>query len=577
MRKYIIGALALLALAACTNKPKDGDYTLELLTTNDLHGSYFDSTYVNNDTRRSLLSVNYYVDSVRTAVGKENVILLDAGDFLQGDNAAYYYNYVDTTSEHIFSRMASYMGYDVVVSGNHDIETGHAVYDRIGKELNARGIPFLGGNAIRNDDGKRYFPEQAIIKKNGLKVLVLGYNNASISTWLDETIWSGMHFESLLPLVQKDVDEIVEKQKPQVVIVAVHSGTGAGNGEMLESQGLDLFNSLRGVDFVVCAHDHRAVTRQNDSICLINSGSHARNIGHGTISVKVKDGKVIEKKMEAGMIPVSADKADTQMRAAFQADYLKVKEFTLQEVGNLEMELKTSDAFMGMSDYVNFVHTVQLTSTPARISFAAPLKYNGYVKSGTVLYNDLFTIYPYENQLFVVKMTGKEIKDYLECSYDTWIQTIKSANDHVLNIRQVGDPRNSQEGWSFVHRSYNFDSAAGVNYTVDVTKPFGERITLSTMASGEPFDITETYEVAMTSYRANGGGELLEKAGIPDSSDRIVLKAKEIRDLVYDFFLTHGTVTHELVGDPSIIGKWEFIPSDMAKKAINADMLLLFR
>lgn len=576
MKRYIIGALALLAMASCSHKPKDGEYSLELLTTNDLHGSYFDSTYVSSDTRRSLLAVNYYVDSVRTAAGKDHVILLDAGDFLQGDNAAYYFNYVDTTSEHIFPRLAAYMGYDAVVSGNHDIETGHAVYDRIAKDLKSHGIPFLGGNAIKNDDGKRYFPEYAVIKKDGIKVLVMGYNNASISTWLDETLWSGMHFESLLPLVQKDVDDIVAKEKPQVVIVAVHSGTGAGDGSMLESQGLDLFNSLSGVDFVVCAHDHRATTIQNDSICLINSGSHARALGHGTINIKIKDGKVVEKTLSAGLIKVDADKADANMRASFQADYDKVKEFTLQEVGQLEMELKTSDAFRGMSDYVNFVHTVQLSSTSARISFAAPLKYNGYVKSGTVLYNDLFTIYPYENQLFVIKMTGSEIKDYLENSYDAWIQTIKSANDHVLNIRQVGDPRNGQEGWSFIRRSYNFDSAAGVNYTVDVTKPFGERIALSTMASGEPFDITETYEVAMTSYRANGGGELLQKAGIPDSSERIILKAKEIRDMVYDFFLAHGTVTHELVSDPGIIGKWEFIPKDMANKALDTDMSLLF-
>ena len=91
MTKVIRFILPLLLAAACCG-PKDGDYQLHVLTTNDVHGTYFDSTYVDNRTQNSMLAANYYVDSVRTAVGKESVVLLDAGDFLQGNNAAYYYN-----------------------------------------------------------------------------------------------------------------------------------------------------------------------------------------------------------------------------------------------------------------------------------------------------------------------------------------------------------------------------------------------------------------------------------------------------------------------------------------------------
>jgi len=132
--------LTLLILAASCCGPRDGEYALRVLTTNDVHGRYFDSLYVEDGLRNSLISASWYVDSVRTAAGKENVLLVDVGDFLQGDNAAYYYNYVDTLSEHIYARMAEYMGYDAVVVGNHDVETGHAVYDRLGKQMD---IPLL--------------------------------------------------------------------------------------------------------------------------------------------------------------------------------------------------------------------------------------------------------------------------------------------------------------------------------------------------------------------------------------------------------------------------------------------------
>ena len=157
MKRFVF--LCLLALVSCA--PKDGEYTFHLLTTNDVHGHYFDSLYVSDRTANSLLSVAWYADSVRLAAGKENVILVDAGDCLQGDNAAYYFNYVDTLSKHLFARMVEAVGYDAVVVGNHDIETGHAVYDRIDATMD---VPFLAAKAIRTDNGKPYFQEFVTLK-----------------------------------------------------------------------------------------------------------------------------------------------------------------------------------------------------------------------------------------------------------------------------------------------------------------------------------------------------------------------------------------------------------------------------
>ena len=399
MTKTLRIMLAGLLAAACS-APADGDYQLHVLTTNDIHGTYFDSTYVDGSTQNSMLAAYYYVDSVRTAVGRDNVVLLDAGDFLQGNNAAYYYNYVETETPHVFSRMVSYMGYDAVTWGNHDVEPGHAVYDRVSKEIEGYGIPFLGGNSIREDNGKPYFPVYTILKKGRLKVAVLGFNNANIKAWLDEDIWSGMHFESLVPLVQKDVDMVIAKEKPHVVIVCVHSGTGDGDGSVLESQGLDLYKSLKGVDVLVCAHDHRPYVTDNGSIALLNSGSHSRNLGHGVVNVSVKKGKAVSKSVKSGLIPIRKEKADPEMRKAFQKDYEAVKAFTLREVGELKADLNLSDAFAGMSDYINLIHTVSLGCEPAQISVAAPLTQRGIIKAGKLVFNDLFTLYQYENQLF---------------------------------------------------------------------------------------------------------------------------------------------------------------------------------
>ena len=575
MKKIISIILAAAALASCCG-PKDGEYTFRLLTTNDVHGRYFDSLYVADATDNALTNISWYADSLRAAEGAENVILLDAGDCLQGDNAAYYFNYVDTASRHLYARMTEYIGYDAVVVGNHDIETGHKVYDRLAGTMN---VPLLAANAIRTDNGKPYFQEYVTMKRHGLKITIIGFTNPNIKGWLSPVLWEGMTFESLIPMAQEVVDRVSAKEDSDVVIVAVHAGTGNGDGSILESQGLDLFKSLRGVDFVVTAHDHRPLVQKNDSICLINSGSHCRNLGLGTVTVRVENGKVVSKVLDAELLPVDKKNVDTRMQELFRQDYQAVKAFTLKEVGQLKTDLRTKDAYVGMSDYLNLIHTLSLGCTPAQISFAAPLTFNGFVEAGTLVYNDLFTIYPYENQLYVVRMTGKEIKDYLEYSYDAWINTVSSADDRLLKITDRPDPRTGQKAWSFINRSYNFDSAGGLVYTVDVTKPYGQRILIQSLADGNAFNLTAEYNVAMTSYRASGGGSIMRLgAGIDTDNiaDRIVAYHPELREILYDYLVKNGEIAPEKIGDPAVVGSWKFIPESLAEKALQRDMDLLF-
>ena len=578
IRPYLLSACVFLAFS-CGRTLKDGEYTLTVLSTNDVHGTWFDSTYVDSRTRPSLMAVKHYVDSVRTADGVGNVLLLDAGDCLQGDNAPYYFNYVDTETPHLFPRLVKYMGYDAVAVGNHDIETGHPVYDRVAADLKKNKVDFLAANAIRNDDGKPYFKPYKIVKKAGLKVAVLGYTNANMKAWLTEELWSGMHFVPIVDVIQADVDRIKAKEHPDVMVVVMHSGTGEGDGSMLESEGLDAFHLVKGVDFMLASHDHRPFVEANDSCGFLNSGSHSRNIAEGKLHLTVKGRKVVSRTYEAGLIPVRADKADPEMKAHFHSDYEAVKAFTLREVGVLNTDLWTRDAYRGMSDYMNLIHTLSLGCKPAEISFGAPLTFNGHVESGIIRYNDLFTIYPFENQLFVVKMKGEEIQRYLEHSYNKWINTIAKADDRLLKIEARDDARTQQQRWSFVNRSYNFDSAAGINYTVDVTKPFGQRIDITSMADGSAFDPQREYNVAMTSYRASGGGNLMKETGIDTDriDDRVVARYPEIRNILYDYLMENGSIDPEVIGNPAVIGQWKFVPEPLAEAAMERDMQLLFK
>ncbi|MBO6169566.1 MAG: bifunctional metallophosphatase/5'-nucleotidase [Bacteroidales bacterium] len=568
MKKISVFSILLVFLTVGLNAQES---ELHIITTGDVHGSYFNRPYVGAKTKTSLMSVKHFVDSVRAAVGPENVLLLDAGDCLQGDNAAYYFNYVVPDQPHIYPRLVSYMGYDACVVGNHDIETGHAVYDKVFKELDGLGIPWLAGNAI-TPDGGTYFPEYKMIMKGGRKILVLGYNNANIAGWLSPELWSGMEHVSLVPLVRKRVRALRAKLHPDAVVVVVHSGTGSGDGKSIESQGLDIFRTLCGADVLVAAHDHRPAVVVTKKRCLIDGGARCGNVGHAVL--KFKGHRVVYRTASIDVLDKKA--VDENMVKLFDSEFQAVKDFTLRPVGYLAMPLRSRDAYVGMSDYIDLLHTVQLAESKAKVSIAAPLTFNGYVAPGQVIYNDMFTIYPFENQLFVLKLSGRELKSMLELSYDRWICT---PGDHVLRIKNTPDPRTGAEKWSFENRSYNFDSAAGINYTVDVTKPFGERIVISGFADGSAFDYEAMYTVAMTSYRANGGGDLLVKgAGIPheELSSRVVARYPEIREMVYQFIKSHEQVDHDLVSDRTVLGEWRFVPESVALPLLKSDLELVF-
>ena len=518
------------------------------------------------------MSVKWYVDSLRAAVGPENVLLLDAGDALQGDNASYYFNYVATEEPHIFPRLVAYMGYDACIVGNHDIEAGHPVYDRVRGQFDALGIPYLAGNAFK-DDGTTYFDEYALLQKGTHRVLVMGYNNANIDGWLAPDLWEGMHHKSLT-MVRKRVKKLKAQLKPDIVVVVVHSGTGKGDGSSYESQGLDIFKHLKGVDVLVTAHDHipACIYSHDGKSWLVNGGARCGNVGHAVLGFK--DGKVSSRSAEIRRMDKM--KVDEAMVARFDPEFQTVKDFTVQPVGQLEVPLMTRDAYSGMSPYIDLLHTVQLRASGADVSLAAPLTYDGKVRPGQLVFNDLFTIYPFENQLYVLNLKGREIKDLLEFSYDHWICW---SGEHVLSIKEAPDPRTGARKWSFVFRSYNFDSAAGINYTVDVNKSAGSRVTISSFADGRPFDEDAVYKVAMTSYRANGGGEMLTNgAHIAHSklNDRIVARLPEIRELIYQYIRSHGSIGPSLFSDRAVLGEWKFVPEKTVAPLMEKDLDLLF-
>ena len=537
------GIGCLISLLSSKGSLADGQYKVTVVSTTDVHGAYFDSAYVDNlAAKTSLANVSTYLKELR-ASGVQPV-LVDVGDNLQGDNAAYYFNYVSVDVPHIYPRIVAYLGYDAVVVGNHDMETGHDVYDRVAREMT---VPYLAANAAFDRDGNgkadmeenpknklvtdSYFLPYCVVDRGGVKVAVIGMTNANIKSWLSEAVWYGIDFQPIHDIAQDLVDQVVGKEKPQLVVLAVHSGTGTEQPDR-ENEALYLASTLRGVDLVINGHDHRPVAKEvegpDGEVVLLDAGTKASVVGQADFTLTVKNGKVVDKVVDYRLVPMDKVPVDPDYVAAFKDDFNAVKEFANRPIGHLSETIFLADALDGPSPYINLIQTVQLGASGADVSFAAPLSNSGVVPEGVIEFQDLVSIYRFENLLYVVELTGQQIKDYLEHSYDAW-------------VNRSGP-------------SYNWDSADGIRYEVSKSAPKGERVHILSMNDGTPFDPAKTYKVAMTSYRASGGGDLLrDGAGVDPAQVVIVGKYKDIRSLIGDYIAARGEIK------PEMPTNWKFV------------------
>ena len=575
--KRLISLIMILAAGFNTINAQEHTIKLKIVQTSDIHGNFFPYDFINRKAwGGSLARVHAFAKEQRKTFG-ENLILLDNGDILQGQPSVYYYNFIDTVSSHLCADMLNFMRYDAANMGNHDIETGHAVYDRWVKECN---FPVLGANIIDTKTGAPYLPPYKIIERDGIKIAVLGLITPAIPAWLAENLWEGLQFEDMETSARKWVKIIQEKEKPDILIGLFHSGRDASKntGKWNENASLTVAQNVPGFHIVLMGHDHRQFCQnvpncEGNYVMAVNPGSNGNAVSDIDIAI-TKNGNETSMNIDARLTDMNKYEPSQEFMAHFKKQYDDVDNFVKQKIGTITASLDTRPAYFGSSAFIDFIHTLQLAISGADISFAAPLSFDATIDKGDIYMSDMFNLYKYENMLYIMELTGKEIKDYLEYSYSIWTRQMTSPDDSLLLLKDI-TPEEDKSHAIFANPSYNFDSAAGIIYTVDVTKPQGEKISISSMADGTPFLMDKTYKVAINSYRGNGGGELLTRgAGIPQDQlhARIVFSTdKDLRFYLMEYIRKQGTLS------PKALNQWRFIPDEWVKQAAKRDYDLLFK
>ena len=545
---------------------------MKVIETSDVHGHFFPYDFMEKKPLKGTLSrANSYIKKERATYG-ENLLLIDNGDILQGQPCVYWSNYVMPTNENLAASVINYMQYDAETVGNHDIEPGHKVYDKWIREVRC---PLLGANIVKAGSDGTAHPKNiynglqpySVHYVDGVKICIIGMLTPAIPNWLTENVWKGLEFEEMTACARKWVKYVKEVERPDLIFGLFHSGKDGGivTDDYEENATAAVAREVPGFDIIFFGHDHQVhnewiTDKEGRQVLIIDPSCYVKNIAEAEIELTYEKGHLVKKDIKGKIVSVLDEEIDEEMIRHFQPQIDGAKAYVGRKIGTFGASIYTRDSFFGNSAFTDLIHNLQLQITGADISITAPLSFNAVI------------LYRFENLLLVLRMTGEEIRKHLEMSYDMWTNQMKSPDDHILLLNE--QTKEDQQRTGFKYYTFNFDSACGIDYEVDVTKPDGEKVRILQMSDGTPFDEKKWYKVAMNSYRANGGGELLTHgAGIPkDSLSSRVLYCSELDQRHY----LMEEIERQKTVNPKANTNWKFVPEAWAQPAIERDRKLLF-
>ncbi|MBQ5958567.1 MAG: bifunctional metallophosphatase/5'-nucleotidase [Bacteroidales bacterium] len=519
MRHFSIIMLMIpILMASCSSKDTTA---LTFVETTDTHGTYHEMA---NDAMM--------IHQLRNSLG-DHLILLDNGDNLQGSPYQYFSNH-DAEHPNVAASVLNYFPYDVVGVGNHDIEAGRPVFDRLFSEVK---MPVVCANVIDESTGQPYWKPYVILNRDGFKIAVLGLLTPYVVTWVPERLRPGLRFEQSEAAAAHWARVIREKEHPDLLVGLFHSGWEPQEQNLPEDAPLGRENATKwiaehvpGFDLIFYGHDHRAraeklVNAAGDTVYVLNAGARGANLAMAEVVLSKKQ----RPKITVSLAPTDGEEEDAEFLAMLQPYMERARQYQEQEVAVLPVKISPEETLKGSCLWVDEIHRCQFDVVEglgihADISLAAPLSLRHELEPGMLTVADFFKWYPFENSLAVVEMSGRDVKAHLEYSYEM---------------------RNT---------IYNYDCAAGIRYVIDSAKPYGERVSILSMEDGSPFELDKTYRVVLNSYRSMGGGNhFVNGCGWAQddiAAHRVWNSEEDLRSLFVDWAKQKGTL------DESPLGNW---------------------
>jgi 2',3'-cyclic-nucleotide 2'-phosphodiesterase (5'-nucleotidase family) len=492
----VAGAAGAPAAQAAEHQPvkKNRTWSFSVLGTTDLHSHVFDWDYyldkAYSDSKGNSVGVARVATLIkqqRAAKGEEHVLLVDAGDIIQGTSLAYYFARVQPITakgapKHPMAVAMNHMRYDAAALGNHEFNYGIEVLRKFESQCR---FPLLGANALDAKTLKPAFQPYTVKRicvpgAPDIKVGILGLTNPGIALWDKDNVSGKMVFPGLVEQAKKYVPRL-RALGCDVVFLTDHSGLDGSSsyGDELpyvENASNLVAQQVPGIDAILVGHTHVEVPSYT------------------------------------------------------------VKKYVNTAVGTCTEDLSAADSCWKDVPIMDFIHQVQMDTVKAGlsasdaalplISVAAPFSRTADIPAGSVTIKDIAGLYIYDNTLYGKKLTGAQLKDYLEYAAKYYHQVPAGTAVDTSTLT------NANSFWD-----YMYDTAAGVSYDIDIAQAEGSRIK-NLSYNGTPVTDDQVFVVAVNNYRANGG------SGYPHiaAADIAYSSTNEIRQLMIDYVTSKATL-----------------------------------
>jgi 2',3'-cyclic-nucleotide 2'-phosphodiesterase/3'-nucleotidase len=533
--------LALLLFPLAGSRATSTRVQITILGTTDLHGNIYPTDYYTNKAdNRGLAKIATLIKRARKE--NPNALLIDSGDTIQGTPLEYYHNRENNLPPDPMMLVMNSLHYDAMTVGNHEYNFGLKVLEKARREAQ---FPWLSANTYETGSDKTHYQPYIVKEILGVRVGILGLTTPGIPDWENPPNYAGLEFREPVSEARKWVQVLREKERSDVVVIAMHMGlaedlrTGEINPGQVpnENEAVAIARQVPGVDLILMGHTHREVpSLYINGVLLTEANCWGRHLARADLFLERAGDSWRVYAKSARTIPVD-DRVDPDQEALKLAEpYDRETQVWLsQPVGQSAEELSAKHARFRDTAILDLIQRVQLEAGNADVSMVASFNPEARIARGPVTVRDIAGLYVYENTLVVLEVTGQQLKDALEHSakYFRTYEPGKAAADLV-------DERVP---------AYNFDVAEGVSYDLDISKPLGQRIQ-NLRFHGAPLAPTQKLRLATNNYRVNGGGGYTMYRQAP-----VVYRSSEgIREMIIDWVERHKTIP------PEATNNWKIVP-----------------
>ncbi|MET8333508.1 5'-nucleotidase C-terminal domain-containing protein [Streptosporangium canum] len=558
----IVGVATLAALAApsVAHASPDTSVTVTVMGTSDLHGNTLNWDYFKNteftDSKGNdvgLAKVSTLVNKIRAERGADRTLLFDSGDTIQGTPLAYYYAKMEPVDEtgdlHPMARAMNAIGYDAVTLGNHEFNYGLPLLATWVRQMKA---PVLGANAVHARTGLPAYQPFTIktMKIKGekpVRVGVLGLTNPGVAIWDKANVEGRLRFTDLVKSAKKWVP-VIRGLGADVVVVTAHagdSGMSSYGGDLpVENASAMVAEEVPGVDAVLFGHAHNEVAQKfvtnkatGRQVLLTEPSRWGQRLSVIDFQLTKKRGRWAVTGKSSTTLNTNTVDEDPKIVALMKEQHDTTVKYVNTVVAQSKEQLSAAESPYKDTPILDYIQKVQTetvrkalegtadASLPV-LSISAPFSRSATFPAGPVSVRDMAGLYIYDNTLMAVKLTGAQLKDYLEYSARYYNQL---APDAPVDLAALTNANGTPD--------YNYDQLSGVTYDVDVAKPVGRRIA-GLSYQGQPVAADQQFVVAINNYRQSGGGGFPHVTTAP-----VVYNAQvEIRQALIDYATATGVI-----------------------------------